>query len=776
MKSGKFIIKYRWLIIALSVIIPVAVGLQIFRAEIDPDLEKYIPADMSSRINTERIEEIFGGDELLMLIFESEDVLNPRTLERVKNIRRELRKVEEIDHILSIYDTKNMTTQNGMLLVEPFIRKIPDTDDKIEKLREDLLQSDMALNVIVSEDFTLTSMILSLKSETVDEEIVAKVEQILHENPGHEKVYMGGLPYIKSVIAGEIASDFKRLMIIGLVIMLVMLYLFFRDIRGVVLPFTVVILAIMFSMGLMPLIGWKLSIITLLLPIMLIAIANDYGIHLMARYQELNWEYESMTNGKLARSVFSSLRIPIMLTGITTIAGILSLLSHRMIPAKQLGIIAALGILFALVLSLLFIPAVLSFLKKSEVSKYNHNGKKPVLERILERIGKLVTHKPARILFITTLIAVISGAGVFLLKVDTDLEKFFPEKHPVRKSSEIINKTFGGSQNLAIHVNGDIIDPSVMKRIDRYTEEMEDYEGVGNVLSISTVIREISKTMNDPSDNLYNRIPDSREAIAQYLLLYNMNGNPDELEKLIDFNYENAQVIIRINDGSDETIHNVLSKVRELTAGDPNVKRVGGYGYVIAQLADMVVRGQVVSLLIALIIITVIISVIFRSFSAGLTTSLPLITALVFMFGLMGYFGVYLDVATALLSSIMIGIGVDYTIHFLWRYREERMKNLPAKDAVMKTMTTTGRGITFNALSVIIGFSALPFSAFSPIRYFGFLVIISIFACLIGALIIIPSLILLTRPGFLEPENSREKKVFFSLRYLFRKKTRSMEA
>ena len=771
MNSGKFIIKYRWLIIALSVLIPVIVGLQIFRAEIDPDLEKYIPPDMSSRISTDQIEEIFGGDELLVLIFESEDILNPQTLERLKNIRRELRKLEEVDQVLSVFDTKNMTSRDGMLVVEPFMHKIPETNGEFEKLREDLLQSDMALNVVVSKDFTLTSIILSLKSGTIDEEIVSKVEQVIHDNPGNEKVYMGGLPYIKSIIAGEIAGDFKRLMIIGLVIMLIMLYFFFRDIRGVILPFTVVIFAIMFSMGLMPLIGWKLSVITLLLPIMLIAIANDYGIHLMARYQELNWTYKSMSNGKLARNLFSSLRIPIILTGITTFAGILSLLSHRMIPAKHLGIIAALGILLALILSLLFIPAVLSFLKKSKVSRYNQNGKKPILDRILEKTGRLVTQKPARALIITACITLISGAGAFFLKVDTDLEKFFPEKHPVRTSSKIINKTFGGSQNLAIHINGDIMDPSIMNKIDRYTEELRDFEGVGNVISVSTIIREISKAMNDPADIMYNRIPDNREAIAQYLLLYNMSGNPEDLEKLADFNYENAQIIIRINDGSNVTIHNILSKVREITAGDPNVKRVGGYGYVVAQLADMVVKGQVLSLLIALLIINIIISVIFRSLTAGLTTSLPLITALIFMFGLMGYFGVCLDVATALLSSIMIGVGVDYTIHFIWRFREERMRGLSASDSVMKTMTTTGRGITFNALSVIIGFSALPFSSFTPIKDFGFLVIVSIFACLVGALIIIPSLILLTRPGFLEPEKPGEKELIFSLRYLFRKKT-----
>lgn len=769
MKSGEFIIKYRWLIIALSLIITVIVGLQIFRAEIDPDLEKYIPPNMPSRISTQQIEEIFGGDELLIVVLESEDVLNEGTLKRLKNIRRELMKIDEVDQILSLYDIKNMKSEDGMLFVESFIHNLPATREEIEKLREDLLQSEMALGIVVSGDFSLTTIILSLKAGTIDDEIVSIVGEIIHKYPGNEKVYMGGLPYLKSIIASETARDFKRLMIIGLAFMLAMLYVFFRDIRGVLLPLIVVIFAIMFSMGLIPVIGWKLSIITLLLPIMMIAIANDYGIHMMARYQELNWADRSISNGKLAKNVYSSLRVPILLTGITTIAGILSLLSHQMIPAKQLGIIAALGILFALVLSLLFIPAVLSFMKKSDVPRYKQNGKKPILDRILEKTGKLVIRKPARVLMITAFIVVISGIGIFLLRVDTDLEKFFPEKHPARKSSEIINKTFGGSQNLAVLINGDIIDPSVMKNIDIYTEEIKDFPGVGNVHSISRIIREISKAMNDPGDPMYDAIPGSREAIAQYLELYNMSGNPEDLEKLVDFNYENTQIIIRINDGSNVTIHDVLGKVRDLTSSDPSVKRIGGYGFVVAQLADMVVRGQVLSLIIALIIISVIIAVIFRSILAGLMTSIPLLVALIFLFGLMGYFGLYLDVATALLSSIMIGVGVDYTIHFLWRYREERIQGLSASDSVIKTMTTTGRGITFNALSVIIGFSALPFSSFAPIKFFGFLVIISIFACLVGALIIIPSLILLTRPGFLEPEKSRGKELFFLLRYLFTK-------
>jgi hypothetical protein len=750
MKSGDFILKYRWLIIILSIVIPVIIGLQIFRAEIDPDLEQYIPSDMPSRINTQAIADIFGGDELLILIFETDDVLNPETLERIKSIRKELTRMDEVAQVMSIFDVKNLKNEGGMLVTESFLDIMPQSEEEIENLRNDLAENKMAKDVVVSGDFTLATIILSLVPEATANETVHKVETIISENPGKDKVYLGGLPYMNSVISGEIAGDMKRLMIIGLLIMLVMLYVFLRDIRGVLLPFSVVILSIIFSLGFLPLIGWKMSVITLLLPVMLIAIANNYGIHLISKYQEISWSDGTISNGKLVKKIYSNLKIPIFLTGITTVAGFMSLMTHKMIPARQLGIISSIGIILALTISLLFIPAVLSILKKSNVARSQKNGNKRVLDRLLETVAGFIAAKPLRILIITACVVIVSGAGIFLLKVDTDVEKFFPSKHPVRKSSEIINRVFGGSQNLAVHFSGDIMDPEIMKRIDNYTEDLKNVEGAGNVMSISSVIREISKAMNNPGDEFYDAIPESRDAIAQYFLLYSMNGNPEDLEKLIDFNYENAQIMIRITDGSNATIHSVIDEVHRMTDGDPNFVRVGGYGYVVAQLAGMVVRGQVSSLLLAFILCAIILSVAFRSGAAGLFGSIPLMVSLVILFGLMGYFGLYLDIATALLSSIMIGVGIDYTIHFLYRYKQERQEGLNAREAVIKTLTTTGRGITFNAVSVMIGFCALPFSSFTPIRFFGFLVIISIFTCLVGALVIIPSLVLVVKPKFLE--------------------------
>ena len=171
------------------------------------------------------------------------------------------------------------------------------------------------------------------------------------------------------------------------------------------------------------------------------------------------------------------------------------------------------------------------------------------------------------------------------------------------------------------------------------------------------------------------------------------------------------------------------------------------------EYAIKVVRGQFISLGVALIAVFVLLLIVFRSFKGAFISIIPLILSMLILFGMMGILGIELNLTTALLSSIMIGVGIDYTIHFIWRFKEERKLGDTHQQAAMNTLTTTGRGIIFNALSVIIGFSALLFSSFVPVKFFGFLVVISIFSCLVGALLVVPAICVLFKPKFLEQKN-----------------------
>ncbi|MCD6598637.1 MAG: RND family transporter [Bacteroidales bacterium] len=757
--EGKFIIKYRWWIIGLSLSITLIFGLQIPRAEFDPDVENYIPQSMASRINTQKIEDIFGGNEILLVVLQTNDILNTESLKRLQILSDEFTEMEGASKVLSLFNSKNLKGEYGMMIVDPAVPEIPETLEDREALRKELDNNKMVMKVVISDDFTMSAIILLIDESIKKDEFLQEVKQILEKNPGNEEVFLGGLPYIAAVISKAMSRDMMVLLPMALVIMLFMLYFFFKQKRGVILPFSVVIMSIIITMGMFPLFGWKISIISVLLPVILVAVANDYGIHLVAHYQELaKAEGVNAKPFKLSIRIYQNLKRPIFLTGLTTIAGLLSLLSHRMLPARQLGVLSAIGIAIALIMSLLFIPAVLSFFKKPLTGKTLYTKKKDNLAIFLSWLGNLVSHHTVKVLIFSVSLTILSGAGIYFLKVDTNVVNFFPKHHSIRKATNLINEHFGGSQTISILVEGDMKDPDLLKQMDNYGKQFSKIQGVGSVASLSKVVLEISKVLNDKGDPEYNKIPDSRDFVAQYLGLYAMNGDESDFDQLVDYDYLHGRIIITLNNSDNHVVKNIIKKTSEITRGNPHITLMGGHAYINLEMADLVIRGQMYSLLIAIIIIGALVSFIFKAPSAGLIAMIPITMAVLFLFGIMGFFGIRLDIATALLSSMMIGIGVDYTIHFLWRYKVERCAKLNPKQAVRKTLETTGRGILFNALSVIIGFSVLLFSSFPPIRFFGLLVLLSIIACLAGAFLVIPGILIIWKPAFMEPGGVKHKK------------------
>ncbi|MFC1716028.1 RND family transporter [Candidatus Poribacteria bacterium] len=757
--TANIIVKLRWLIIIAFIVVTVIIAIQIPNAKMDADMMNYMPRDMPSRVNKDKIEELFGGTEMLMILVKADDVLNPTTLERVKKLSKQMKKVKGVDKVMSLFELKyiksEVRSEDEVMIVNPAVKRIPKTEAQKESLRKEIIDNDVVYGSVVSEDFTVTGIIAVLDPGVPDEHIVGEAERLIAENPGEEEVIIGGTPYSRLNVSTSMRKDFRRLLPFGLLIMLIFLYFCFRQLRGVFLPFLVVIMSIVFSMGLIPLLGWKISVITILLPVFLIAVANDYGIHMIAKYQEDNVPGNSYSNKELAKSMFSSLGKPILLTGVTTMAGMLCLLGHILIPAGQLGILAAFGIVFALGASLLFIPAIISLIPKSKpvILPEGEDGKRPVLERLLGAFGDLVSRRPRSVIIGALVFSAIAAIGVFFVVVDADPIKYYSKDHPVTYAADLINENLGGWLAISVAFEGDIKEPRILKDIDRLEREIGNIPEIGNTLSIARVVRQMSRVLNDEGEDGYDRVPDTRDAIAQYFEFYSMSGDPDDFEKMVDFPYEHALINVRVNTSSTPKVEKVIKQVNEMAKNYQDVKYVGGISAVFTELARSVVNGQFLSLIMATIVVSILLMITFRSVIAGLIAAIPLALSMAVLFGLMGLLSIELNIATALLSSIMIGVGVDYTIHFLWRYREERQNGLMPQEAVKRTLTTTGRGIVFNALSVIVGFVVLLVSTFLPVRFFGFLVVVSIFSCLLGALILVPALCLVLRPKFLEPKN-----------------------
>ena len=548
----------------------------------------------------------------------------------------------------------------------------------------------------------------------------------------------------------SINKDLLVLLPVALLLMVLMLFAAFREWKGVFLPFLVVIMSMILSFGVMALLGWQISLISVLLPIMLIAIANDYGIHMIARYQELAQSEKSLSMVQICKRIYLDLKRPIIVTALTTIGGILGLLTHTMVPAAQMGVLAAIGIGFALLLSIWFLPALLSYFKPYRKPPHKRKRRVASADRWLQKISKLVTTYPRQVVIVSAILGLIGAAGILFIRVDTNIEGYFLGKSKVSRGIEVINSKMGGSQFISILFTGDVLSPEILHRMEDYEQVLLEDPAVGAVSSPVTLVKELSKGFYAVDEPGYGQIPGNLNEVYQSIEIFSMGGNEDALGQFIDYNYQNSRLLISLKDGSNNEGKRLYNKMVELTKDDPDVRFIAGPSLSKIELADMVVSGQIKSLILAMVVVFVLLTLIFRSLNAGVLSVLPLSVAILVLFGLMGFFGITLDIATALISSIMIGVGIDYTIHFLWRFKEERSKGIDHREAAYITLITTGRGIIINALSVIIGFLALTLSNFEPLRFFGGLVVISITTCLICALVLIPSIVILIKPRFLE--------------------------
>lgn len=275
---------------------------------------------------------------------------------------------------------------------------------------------------------------------------------------------------------------------------------------------------------------------------------------------------------------------------------------------------------------------------------------------------------------------------------------------------------------------------------------------VGHVLSPDLFFRELSKGLYGPEEGGYNALPASSNEARQYVEVAALLGYGGELSQLLSTDYRQARILVSLRDGSNATGKKVLQAIDAISSDDSDRVLVAGPGLSKIALAEMVIKGQLISLILSLLIVFFLLTLSFKSWAAGTQGTLSLLLAILFLFGIMGFTGISLDLVTALLSSVMIGVGIDYTIHFLWRYRKEYARCLNSDQALATTLLTAGRGIVFNAFSVMLGFSVLMLSGFTPLRFFGILVVAALMACLLSALLLVPALIKLSHPRFLEPQ------------------------
>ncbi len=755
LKTSMFVVRYRWWIISFTLALTALAIVPIFNININSDFESYFPADMQSKINNSKITSIFGNEEPVIIILSADDVLQPATLKRIEDLSNAYRETEGINRVFSLATTKKILSEDGAMIINPAIQQIPENPTEREKLREELKQNNLAYKLVVSDDFMHALIMLNSDKTVSDRQLIQSVKEKLDEFQGTEEVNITGQPFLRDDANRRISRDLFILLPLGILVMFIILWISFREFRGVFLPLSVVVFSIIFCLGLLPVFGWDLSLIGILIPIMMIAVANNYGVYFVARYQDLNATNKGLNIKKIVQISVNYLFTPVMLCGLTTIAGILGLVAHLLVPARQVGVVTAIGIAYALLLSLFFVPALMSMLKNGKPHGDLSINASGFFSTGIAKLSNNIVRKPWKLIFGFILTFCLIVSGLMFFKVAPDSNSVMPEKHPYNRAIKILDNSFGGSKMATIMLKGNARSAENLLKAQVIEKKLKTTANVGNVMGLPTILRKMSCALNDSASPAYNKIPESDEGVSQYIELYSMSGNPEDLEQFVDFGYENQLLTVQFKAKNLKEMNEITENITRSALENKADITIGGYSMIEKEMSESILIGQIYSLIFAFLSILILLSLIFRSIVAGIIGSIPLLFAVFCIFGLMGWLGIELNIVTALLSSISIGLGVDFTIHVFWRIKWELAQNKTYAESIKTTLKTIGRGIIINAFSVMTGFSVLFVSGFPIIRSFATLIIISLLLCLISALILIPAICLISKPEFLNKQTSK---------------------
>ncbi|GEM_PF-5909424 len=691
----------------------------------------------------------------------------------------------------------------------------------------------------------------------IEDKVVEDIKKILNEIPGREETYYSGEKIVNSLLGHYMMDDVTKMVPLVVLVVLLFLFIAFRTVRGVAFPLLSVLFSTVWVMGLMGLLNVPLNQASVALPVLLIGVGSAYGIHVMNSYYEHIGE--DLERRQIIIKIMEIVGIAVLMAGVTTIIGFLSLTSSPMIPMKNFGLFTATGILFALLMNIIFVPAVLTLMPKpkkirEEYAAGDEDGHRG-FNKFLSAFGKGVYKARAWIMVCSLLAAAVAVWGITKMVIDTNTIEAFKKTSMVRIADDKINDRFGGTSSLNIVIDGLTADmmkePEVLRKIEKIQRYAEQQDYVGKTVSFVDYVKLMNKAMNN-NDPAFYVVPDTRELVAQYLFLYSSSGDPDDFKDVVDYNYQKANILIQITKPStmyikdivenvegyakqlfedtgdfsnapprvtldrihssayrfdvesydigivedglkalsalpeikgNEDMNEIVNDYSELAgedrasgeelasfslieplndldgisygelegfAGKSAAVRAGGTSKLYLVVNKMIIDTQIKSIIMAVILVIIVVAMMFRSLAAGSMSVLPLVLTILVNFGIMGFTGTKLDLATAMIASVSIGIGVDYAIHFLTRYRRIFAETGDYSVAVEKTMLTSGRAIIYNMASVTAGFLVLCFSNFPPLQSAGWLIAVTMIVSSLGALTVLPTFLGIVKPGFLK--------------------------
>ncbi len=739
-------LKFSWAIMVGIIVLSVVFFFKMKEnSRMETNLDEYMPQDHPAFVYSNKAEKWFDiKDGIIVAIQNKNGIYNYKTLKIVKDLSKKFMKMPEIEKndVTSLYTADNIVgTEDGMD-VRRFYKRVPKSPEKLKELREKVRNNAMIYGMLVDSTETVTVVIARIGDNVFTQEFYQRILDVAKKYEDDEnKIYVAGRPIVEGTLALLGPADMKRMVPIVLIVIFLVLYATLKSIKSTIATLLVVFVSTLWTFGLMAWVNIPIYAVSTMIPVMLIAIGVAYGIHLYHHLSLFQNEHPEASKHEAIIDMLVQMWKPVTMAAVTTAVGFISLLTSQVYPIKYFGLFTAFGVTVAMFLSLFFIPAFINItgLPKPKKVKKNDKGETDALAYSFTE--KVLKHSTFTIIA-TAVIVVLSIVGMTKVWINSSFLDKFEKDSDIVKTDKFINEHFGGTSTINLILDGKEKDtfkrPEVLQLVEKMQHDVvKSVPVVGDAFSLIDFLERINMVMHADSAK-YNRVPDSQDLIAQYLLLYEMSGDPENLTKVVDYNYQKLNVTFQLKSDNSKATKAALAAIDKYKDDFAKLgvkMNYAGSGYKALVFTDLILEGQIMSLVMSIFIVFILLLIMFRSFKVSIIGTVPILVTAVISFGIMGWLDIPLNSTTALLSSIAVGIGIDYAIHFIEQYRVN--SKLGDKLLASKiTMAHSGKAILFNAIVVIAGFLVLLFSVFPPNRELGFLVSVNMFTSFLGTLTI----------------------------------------
>lgn len=784
---GRWVARRPYRVLVASALVTAAFAARIPGIVIDTTTEGFLHEDDPVLTTYDDFRARFGRDDSIILGVEADDVLAPESLRALKALHDDLEaEVPFVDEITSLLNARWTRGEGDELIVEDLVSEWPETADELAALRAKVFSNPLYLNLLVNESATLTTVQIDLDTYAEDgndaegkpvrrylsgDEIRRCVSSIMavmarHESPEF-RLHAAGTPWISDRMAHYTVTDFQRLTVISIAVMAAILYGVFGTALGVVLPLVVVVAAVVCTLGLLALLGMPYQQPTQIVPISLLAIGLGDSVHVLSIYYQRRMR--GIGKADAIAGALGHTGIAVVMTSLTTAAAMLSFLPASLRPIANIGVLVPAGVMFALAFTLTLVPAFLAVVPERRLPRARR--RLALLERGIVAAGVTAARHPVPVVAISLAAiaaALVSAAG---LRFSHNPLTWFPPQDPMRIATETLDRELGGVMSAEVlfetRREGGVKDPELLAALEDIARDNDGYAlpaddvGVGVVeprvaksVSIVDLLKEVNQSLHENRSEHY-ALPKSRELVAQELLLFELSGS-DDLEKLTDYRYETARMMLRTPWADAILYGDFLDRLRERhqeRVGDGTEVISTGMLPLLFRTVTAVIHSMGESYVLAFLAVTPLMMLLLGSVRLGLLAMIPNLLPIIVVLGLMSSVGVPLDLFSLLTGSIVLGLAVDDTIHFSSGFGRDFAQTGDAVGAVTRTLETTGQAMFFTTLILCSGFSVFAFAYMRNGVIFGSVTAVALGIALLADVVLAPALFVLASRRALRQES-----------------------